>query len=542
MMGRLALVPRLWRTVRHLRPVQIFHRLWLHVPRPLPSVAGPPPRRQRSTGWTAPAERGPSLIGPRRFRFLGREEELADIGWDGPGPDKLWRYNQHYFDDLAAAGAKARSDWHRSLIADWIAANPPGRGTGWEPYPTSIRIVNWIKSDLAGNRLSDEAVLSLAIQARWLARRLEWHLLGNHLFANAKALVFAGLFFDGPEANSWLARGRSILEREIAEQILPDGGHFELSPMYHSLALEDLLDLLNLSRAFGRADLAAAWSEPIPRMMAWLQAMTHPDGGIAFFNDSALGIAPEACELYRYAERLGFQRPAAAPAMALLRDSGYIRLSAGEFVVIGDLGPVGPDYLPGHAHADTLSFELSFADQRVFVNSGTSEYGTGPERHRQRGTAAHNTVVVAGENSSEVWAGFRVGRRARPEKVMVEDRKGTLHAEACHDGYRYLPGAPKPHRSFDLERDRFSVADSVSPGHEAEARFHLHPAIELAELTNEGAVLMLSGRAALRLGFSGGAPRLENTSWHPQFGISQPNLCLVLPLADGRSSLTVTKS
>ena len=51
----------------------------------------------------------------------------------------------------------------------------------------------------------------------------------------------------GDEANSWLRPGLAILEGEIAEQILADGGHFELSPMYHALILEDLIDLVQLA-------------------------------------------------------------------------------------------------------------------------------------------------------------------------------------------------------------------------------------------------------------------------------------------------------
>ena len=76
--------------------------------------------------------------------------------------------------------------------------------------------------------------------------------MGNHLFANAKALIFSGLFFDGEEAKSWYLKGFNILKRELAEQILPDGGNFELSPMYHIIFLEDLLDLVNIHRAFNR--------------------------------------------------------------------------------------------------------------------------------------------------------------------------------------------------------------------------------------------------------------------------------------------------
>src|SRR6185295_1096925 len=100
---------------------------------------------------------------------------------------------------------------------------------------------------------------------------------------------------------------------------------------------------------------------------------------------------------------------------------------------------VGPSYQPGHAHADTLSFELSLHGRRVLVNSGTSEYGTGPERQRQRSTAAHNTVVIDGQDSSEVWGGFRVARRAHCQ-WLATSRTPAPSIEAVHDGYLRLPG------------------------------------------------------------------------------------------------------
>ena len=88
-------------------------------------------------------------------------------------------------------------------------------------------MVNWIKWSLGGNSLGSKARQSLAVQARWLARRIESHLQGNHVFANAKALVYAGLFFEGEEAERWLRRGLNLMQTEIPEQVLPDGGHFE---------------------------------------------------------------------------------------------------------------------------------------------------------------------------------------------------------------------------------------------------------------------------------------------------------------------------
>lgn len=531
---------RFWRTVRHLRPVQVYSRLWFWLHRPRPVMAPPPALRCRYGTWYAPAERVASLVGPMRFRFLNAEADLEKIGWDHPKKAKLWRYNQHYFDDLNAEAADGRLEWHKVLIGQWISGNPPGEGTGWEPYPTSLRIVNWVKWALAGNALPEDAVASLAVQIRWLTQRIESHLLGNHLFANAKALVFAGLYFTGAEAQSWLERGLMILNREIPEQIGPDGGQFELSPMYHALALEDMLDLINVAQAYGREDLATSWRTRVPSMLRWLEVMSHPDGDPAFFNDTAIGIAPSSIELRDYASRLHIHTTEITLPLRHLENSGYVRMEVGQFTLLADLARIGPDYLPGHAHADTLSFELSWEKHRVFVNSGTSEYGTGPERLRQRGTAAHNTVIVEGRNSSEVWSGFRVGRRARLQAISVgADEHGTQYAEATHDGYRYLRGRPLVSRRFELNERRLLVTDTVSTNVQAEARFHLHPLVNIISMTSDCVVLALPGGGQLRLQCDGDPLRLEDSTWHPEFGVSIPNHCLVLPLVAGRASLSV---
>jgi uncharacterized heparinase superfamily protein len=517
---------RLWRTARHLKPVQIYGRLWFRLARPRPDLSAPPPLRSVSGPWQPPARRQPSLTGPGMFLFLNEAGGLDDHGWDDPARPKLWRYNQHYFDDLNAQGACQRTDWHRALIADWIAANPPGKGTGWEPYPTSLRIINWVKWATAGNVLTEESTQSLAIQTRWLTRRMEWHLLGNHLFGNAKALVCAGLHFEGPEAARWLKSGLSILAREIPEQILPDGGQFELSPMYHSIAVEDMLDLINIARVYGRADLADGWSARVPAMLDWLITMCHPDDDVAFFNDTAIGISPATGEILDYAVRLGFAPPAYAGEIRHLPYSGYARLTAGSAVLLADLARIGPDYLPGHAHADTLSFELSLHGRRVIVNSGTSVYGLGPERLRQRGTAAHSTLMIDRQDSSEVWSGFRVGRRARPYDVNVRRDGVALVAEGAHDGYRHLRGAPIHRRRWQLEEDSLVVIDAVEGNgrHQIEMRFHLAPGLQ-AVVGSDGAIKVkdAQGCSILALATTGGAAEVAPSSWHPQFGISLPS-------------------
>ncbi len=518
------------RTLPSLRAVQLYGRLLRMLRRPRPDLGpAPVPRHARGT-WTVPGRRAPSLLSPTRFRFLNLEREVAGArDWDAAEAPKLWRYNLHYFDDLGAAGAGARRAWHEALIERWVRENPPGQGTGWEPYPTSLRIVSWIRFRLGGGRLSQAALHSLAVQARWLRASLELHLLGNHLLSNAKALLFAGAFVDGPEAGLWLERGRALLRRELPEQVLADGGHFERSPMYHALVVEDLLDLVNLSRALPgvvAAEDVSRWIEAVERMRRWLAAMLHPDGEIALFNDAAFGVAAAPQELERYARELDLAPVTRPPdGVLVLADSGYVRVARDELVALLDVGEIGPSYLPGHAHADTLGFELSLFGRRWNVDTGTSRYDAGAERHLQRSTRAHNTVEVDDRDSSEVWSSFRVARRARPRRLCLEERGPVLRIACAHDGYLRLPGRVLHRRRWVFAPGAFDLEDRLRSGFaRACGRLHLHPEVRALDGRLEHAGL--PGTRGIAWTVEGAAARAEPGRWHPEFGLELPASCL----------------
>jgi len=519
-------------TVRHLRPAQILGRVRRLLPRPGPDLRAAPAPRVPAGAFVAPVTAVPSLVAANRFRLLNVERICATAAdWQTAEVPLLWLYNLHYFDDLNAAGSGQRLDWHLTLLERWVAENPPGQGVGWEPYPVSRRIVNWVKWSLSGNKLPPSCHESLAVQARWLANRLEFHLLGNHLFANAKALMFAGAYFDGPEAQQWLKQGMALVTREIDEQILADGAHFELSTMYHCAALEDLLDLYNLLLAAG-LEPPRRWAHEARRMSAWLRAMSHPDGEIAFFNDAAFGIAPTFAELEGYAARLDIPAPEPATMLTVLDASGYGSVRLEEAYLACDFAAVGPDYLPGHAHADALSFELSLGGARVLVNSGTSQYGLGEERDRQRGTRAHNTVVVDDADSSETWAGFRVARRARARLLQASISRGEAEIEAEHDGYTRLAGRNRHRRRWSIATGSLRLEDHVSGEfRSAEARFHLHPDVSASALAPAEFALKREGVQFATISFEGArAVAVEATSWHPRFGETRANQCLAAQL------------
>ena len=535
---------RLFHTVRHLRLEQVRGRAVRRLRRVRPDDRVAPKPRVVVRDWVVYGRRRQSLLDGGRFTFLNETRQLtAAADWNNPHWPRLWTYNLHYFDDLNAAGAAARWDDHRVLIARWIDENPAGRGAGWEPYCLSLRIVNWCKWAWQGNDLDAAARHSLAVQARALMGQVEIHLLGNHLLANAKALIFAGSFFAGDEAAQWRRRGLHFLRREMTEQVLADGAHFELSPMYHSLVLEDFLDLLQLARVVPDA-LSDGVVDDLRRhsaaMLDWLDVATHPDGEIGFFNDAAFGIAEAPGVLAAYGAQFGVAAAAAQPGLRHMGASGLVRLEAGPAVVLADAGPIGPDHLPGHAHADSLSCEVSVFGQRVLVNSGTSHYADGAERLRQRGTAAHNTVAVDGADSSEVWGSFRVARRARPGQTTTTSEDGVQTASGSHDGYRRLPGRVTHGRAWRLDPQGLTVDDVLDGTFtSAAAYWRLHPAVQVAsEGPNRFRLGIGDGGAVLTV--DGGAARLTSCHWFPEFGKSVPCRLLTVDFAGPRLTTALT--
>ena len=539
-----------WNTVRYLRPVQVWGRLWFRLYRPRPQLAAAAESRRAQAKWIA-SPRPASMRAANQFEFVGETHRITQAGdWNHPEWPKLWLYNAHYFDDLVADAAADRKAWHEALIERWITENPPSQGNGWEPYPTSLRIVNWFKWHLAGNALSDKAQHSLAVQARWLRKKLEIHLLGNHLWANAKALVFAGAHFSGTEADQWRDKGLGLIRRELDEQILADGGHFERSPMYHAIVLEDVLDLIQLSTAFPDlfgADDREHWRSVATRMLSWLAVMTHPDGRIALFNDAAFGIAPEFHSLQQHAQLMGIEcDPHNAASIIALKESGYVRLQNYSAVLIADVGEIGPDYLPGHAHADTLSFELSVHGERVIVDAGTSRYDAGPDRLWQRSTAAHNSIEIDNQSSSEVWSSFRVGRRARVvSKSFGADEEGVW-LRATHDGYRRLSGKPLHTREWRLGPNSLTVHDTIEGEfQQAVARLRFHPdcVVESTSACAGSIGLTCSSEAAAATSIrwqSNVESRIIDSTWHPQFGLSQECQVLQTAAVDKRVVVTLT--
>jgi len=462
--------------------------------------------------------------------------------WNNQSIALLWTYNLHYFDGLLASET---DDYLKKKHIDrWIKDNLSAASVAWDPYPTSLRIVNWIKWSWANNESPDTFIRSLAIQISHLFGSLEYHLLGNHLLENAKALIFGGCYFVGDDATKWLNKGLEIIDQELSEQVLEDGGHFELSPMYHSIMLELVLDLLALAKSVDSPielrSRRLMLSSVAQKMKSWLTVMTHPDGEIAFFNDASTNIALSPSTLDNYLTRMeGKVEKFSSPLVTHLSASGYVRMNVKNAVLFADIAEIGPSYLPGHGHADALSIELSLFSYRLFVNLGTSEYGDGTRRQFERSTAAHNTLELNGESSSEIWSAFRVGRRAKVIGVELESNTSMCKLIAKHDGYRHLSGRPIHSRSIFFAQGHLEVADEIDQNsYIGNVRFHIHPSIELVldkDGTN-GSFIFPNGFVAIWQS-SADTVSLESNNYSWEFGRITPVKTLVLRQINNKKSI-----
>ncbi len=489
-------LPTILRTIVRLRPGQVgaqLHHALFGLPSPM-RLAGPPPRlavARPTAGFLDPPAHVRSR-GGGRIELLSIPFDLAaPVDWNTTDRGPLFAYHlhQHEFLRLPAFSPEERA----AILEDWIGNHRVG--IGWDPHPISLRLICWTKLLLSPGLLPDssglrEAILSsMADQAETLSRGLETRLQANHLLSNLIGVVVAGIVLEGSASEAW--RERSIaLVRELDRQIRPDGGHEERSPMYHALLLESLLDLQALCLALPERvprGLSEVLREKTVAMLRALEMLTHPDGRIALFADSALGIASEPSALRAYAGRLGLPSDPIEVRSDCLPQMGYVRLSASPFDLIASVSGPSPPHQPGHAHCDALAFELSVDGTRLVTDTGVFEYRPGARRDHARATASHATLQFDRREQAEIWAAHRVG--GRPTVALTAwDAAGSAEA-TCRGWSR---NAPLHRRLFAVGADGVSIADRIE-GSFSEIRSCL-PIDPAWTVTLEG------GRASARCG------------------------------------------
>lgn len=469
----------LFDTVKYLKPVQIYYRIFYYL-------------RNRFSyqikftnfiiskiklSWVDFILFENSYLNNNEFVFLNKLKVFdKSVDWNYSNNGKLWTYNLNYFDFLIQKNINIEN--LLSLINDYVDQDHYLK-EGKEPYVISLRGINWIKF-LSKNQIDDVKINNaLYNHYQILIKNLEYHILGNHLLENGFSLLFGAYYF---EDIIFYEVSKKIIEKELEEQILDDGAHFELSPMYHQIMLFRVLDAIQLIQLnnWQSDQLVSTLKRKAQIMISWLVKISFKNGDIPMVNDCASGIAPSSNELILYANLLNI-----SPSEIKLSKSGYRVFEKENYELFVDVGNIFPSYQPGHAHSDTFNFILYVSGRPVIVDTGTSTYEKNERRQQERGTSSHNTVVVNNSNQSQVWGGFRVAKRAMVfELIEKED-----YVEASHDGYK-CDGIIHT-RSFKVQEKNIVINDffSVKKPKNSVAYFHFHPEIYNFEIAGNAVLL-----------------------------------------------------
>jgi uncharacterized heparinase superfamily protein len=267
----------------------------------------------------------------------------------------------------------------------------------------------------------------------------------------------------------------------------------------------------------------------------FMNALLMPDGTLPLFNDAAGDVGPSPAELNAYAKAtLGYMRAPAPEDLIVraLQPSGYFVIRAGASMLAIDCGQLGPDYQPGHAHCDCLSYELSLTGERVVVDCGVFDYENNASRRYARSTEAHNTVQIDGAQQSDMWDVFRVARRARPIRPsLFLTGPGRAEFTGAHDGFASVKA--EHHRTVRFDSGDWFFEDRItgSGRHRVESRVHLHPTLQVHRDGDEILIVASNGRSVARLLPSLTVElRIESGPHYPRFGSLEVSTVVVMSL------------
>jgi uncharacterized heparinase superfamily protein len=453
-----------------------------------------------------------------RFRFADETVAVAEGSvFDCPAPSRAWIEGLHGFDwlsPLATANGDAARVLAARLMTEWLARNGRYGEPAWLPEVTARRLVQIFSHGrfmLANSDMlwRSRVFVSLREQSRLLARTVSEAEPGLPRLEAAAANVLAGICLsDGPRrVDAALDR----LEGELAEQILPDGGHVSRSPeqlleayRHIAMATEALL-----SR---RVAVPPGLRSAHDRVAPMLRFFRHGDGGLAMFNGGREGDPRMISNLLERDEVRG-QPFLHAP------HSGYQRLAAPHAIVILDCGAPPKGALSRQAHAGCLSFEMSTGGQRLVVNCGAE---LSRWNGALRATAAHSTITLADTSMAGILpAGLLhdlLGARLTNGPVRIdtarENTQQGSHVVARHDGYLHTFGLLHERRMIlSPQGTRLSGKDRLVPaGAQARrspvpfaARFHIHPDVRVSRSQRGDILLKLPSGEGWRFRFEGDA-------------------------------------
>ena len=539
-----------WRIAGLVRPP-----LWRRMPTRLLFA----PQDLRGTDAAVAAEMASGL-----YVFADRHPPAMPGGspFEIEAPSPAWAeelYGFGWLRDLRAAGSEQATALARSLTL--VALRSPrrvlDRGVARQPAVAARRVISMLAhSPLllkdADHDFHRRYLRRIGRDAARLRRAMRDAREPSARLAAIVGFAYAGLACAGLEQLVWPTTRR--LEAELERLVLAEDAPLARNASALAALLLDLLPL-RLLYAGRSIEVPAGLDRTVERALRILATLRHGGGDLALFNGTGPTRPADLALLFSGG------RDAEAEDSA----PGYVRMAAEGTLVLADIGGTPPLGLSAGAHAGPLAFELSSGAHRIVVNAGAPPH-PGPATEAARRTAAHSTLVLAGESAGcpigrdaagAGWAASSLSRRFGP--VLVGGARDVGHSRqitedalvltAHHDGYRRLGAVHSRMLRLKLDGTELEGEDAIrfsgrsaAPEAGAVLHFHLHPDVQAREEEGGGGIVLdLPNGERWRFGAGDAVPRLEPSLF---FAVTEGRratrqIVLPLPPAQGEAGASV---
>ncbi len=395
----------------------------------------------------------------------------------------------------------------------------------------------------SGERFRDRWLSCIYQHCHFIARHWSRHSsANNHLLGEATGLLVGSLTWPSwQESSEWAELARRELTTAAQEQTFEDGVNKEQAIWYHHAVADMVLIAGLIARANG-LDLGEPYWRRLEGMLDFIASVMDVGGNVPAIGDADEGVlvrfVPAEADrggpgsgvrdaagndVYRSLLATGavlFQRAdlrlkaqvfddksrwllgdeadsrfysldpstATLPVHQRFTSGGYFILgerfeTAEEVRIVADAGPLGYLSIAAHGHADALAFTLSASGKPMLVDPGTYAYHTqGRWRRYFKGTSAHNTVTVDGEDQSVFGGNFLWLQHAASHVEAFERVAGADLLVASHDGYRRLSDPVRHRRTWRYEPAHLSITDELlcAGSHAVQIHWHFAPECTIA--------------------------------------------------------------
>jgi uncharacterized heparinase superfamily protein len=519
--------------------------------------------------------RDKSKVGDIKYIWeLNRLQHLVLLGLAG-----TWTGNASYWDEI------------EKQVISWDKSNPFMMGVNWKsPLEAAIRLISWAYVSFIVRNLNQETetfhklLRDSIYQHQYFIGKFysKNSSANNHLIGEMAGLYVGSVLWPWySESAAWRAFARQKLVHELFRQVEADGVGKERATEYQVFILEFFLLAGALGHLISDPFPQEYWAR-LERMLGFLSAISNRAGDLPMFGDGDSGQAvwlPETTsERVQHLPGLGSfqetsavnldlrsilllwgQPPRKIPICPLpLRrqnletfpQGGYYVLAAdrgseNETMVVFDAGPLGLPPLNAHGHADALGFWLSYGGHEFLIDPGTfTYYSSAHWRSYFRGTAAHNTIRIDGQDQSVPGGTFLWRETADCRAEHVKDTDDFLEVVGSHDGYRRLHDPVIHRRSLRLFKKsrEFVITDRLEcqATHNVELFFHFSEKCQVRQIgpssfealnSNKRISIRVDSRLKPELYCGCEKPILGWVS--RTFGVKEPSFTLV-----GRATIT----